>query len=108
MELDDIVNWPAAVRQGNWVNLRVTIPAKAESVDVLCPLDSRRTRTKGQAETQAERAFDQVVGWLEYFEPLEDPRQVGKVWYRLDEVLLLCLVAVLAAAESWVEIAEFG
>jgi predicted transposase YbfD/YdcC len=61
-----------------------------------------------QAETQAERAFDQVVGWLEHFESLEDPRQAGKVWYRLDEVLLLCLVAVLAAAESWVEIAEFG
>jgi hypothetical protein len=61
-----------------------------------------------QAETQAERAFDQVVGWLEHFEPLEDPRQAGKVWYPLDEVLLLCLVAVLAAAESWVEIAEFG
>ena len=61
-----------------------------------------------QAETQAERAFDQVAGWLEHFESLEDPRQAGKVWYRLDEVLLLCLVAVLAAAESWVEIAEFG
>jgi predicted transposase YbfD/YdcC len=61
-----------------------------------------------QAETQAERAFDQVVGWLEHFGPLEDPRQSGKVWYPLDEVLLLCLVAVLAAAESWVEIAEFG
>jgi predicted transposase YbfD/YdcC len=61
-----------------------------------------------QAETQAERAFDQVVGWLEHFQPLEDPRQAGKVWYPLDEMLLLCLVAVLAAAESWVEIAEFG
>ncbi len=62
----------------------------------------------GQAETQAERAFDQVVGWLEHFEPLEDPRQAGKVWYPLDEVLLVCLLAVLASAESWVEIAEFG
>jgi predicted transposase YbfD/YdcC len=61
-----------------------------------------------QAETQAGRAFDQVVEWLEHFESLEDPRQAGKVWYRLDEVLLLCLVAVLAGAESWVEIAEFG
>jgi predicted transposase YbfD/YdcC len=57
---------------------------------------------------QAERAFDQLVEWLEHFESLEDPRQAGKVWYPLDEVLLLCLVAVLAAAESWVEIAEFG
>lgn len=61
-----------------------------------------------QAETQAVRAFDQVVEWLEHFESLDDPRQAGKVWYPLDEVLLLCLIAVLAGAESWVEIAEFG
>jgi predicted transposase YbfD/YdcC len=62
----------------------------------------------GTARSQAERAFDQVVDWLEHFESLEDPRQAGKVWYPLDEVLLLCLVATLAGAESWVEIAEFG
>jgi predicted transposase YbfD/YdcC len=61
-----------------------------------------------QTETHAERAFDQVVEWLEYFESLEDPRQAGKVLYPLDEVLLLGLVAVLAGAESWVEIAAFG
>ena len=39
---------------------------------------------------------------------MDDPRQSGKVWYRLDEVLLLCLLAVLAGAEGWVEVAEFG
>ena len=61
-----------------------------------------------KAQSQADKAFDQVVEWLEHFEPLEDPRQSGKVWYRLDEVLLLCLLAVLAGAESWVEVAEFG
>ena len=60
------------------------------------------------AQTQAERAYEQVIEWLEHFEPLEDPRQSGKVWYPLDEILLLCLLAVLAGAESWVEIAEFG
>jgi predicted transposase YbfD/YdcC len=32
----------------------------------------------------------------------------GKVVYPLDEVLLLCLLAVLAGAESFVEIARFG
>ena len=41
-----------------------------------------------RAQSQAERAFDQVVEWLEHFEPLDDPRQSGKVLYRLDEVLL--------------------
>ena len=60
------------------------------------------------AQLQAERAYDQVVEWLQHFEPLEDPRQSGKVWYPLDEVLLVCLLAVLAGAEGWVEIAEFG
>jgi len=61
-----------------------------------------------KAQSQAGQAFDQVVDWLEHFEPLDDPRQSGKVWYRLDEVLLLCLLAVLAGAEGWVEVAEFG
>jgi predicted transposase YbfD/YdcC len=61
-----------------------------------------------QTQSQAEHAFDQVVEWLEHFRPIEDPRQSGKVWYPLDEMLLLCLLGVLAGAESWVEIAEFG
>ena len=60
------------------------------------------------AQRQAEQAFDQVVEWLEHFEQLDDPRQSGKVWYPLDEVLLLCLLAVLAGAEGWVEVEEFG
>ena len=61
-----------------------------------------------KAQRQAEQAFDQVVEWLEHFEDLDDPRQSGKVWYPLDEVLLLCLLAVLAGAEGWVEVEEFG
>ena len=61
-----------------------------------------------QAETQAERTFDRVVEWLDHFENLEDPRQQGKVWYPLDEVLLLCLIAVLAGAESWVIARQSG
>ena len=61
-----------------------------------------------EALSQAERAYDQVVEWLEHFEELEDPRQAGKVAYPLDEMLLQCLFAVLAGAGSWVEIALFG
>jgi predicted transposase YbfD/YdcC len=56
----------------------------------------------------ADDAFDQVVGFLEHFTDLEDPRQRAKVLYPLDEVLLLCLLGVLAGCESWVEIARFG
>ena len=61
-----------------------------------------------KAQRQVEQAFDQVVEWLQHFEQLDDPRQSGKVWYPLDEVLLLCLLAVLAGAEGWVEVEEFG
>ncbi|GLR67432.1 ISAs1 family transposase [Acidocella aquatica] len=46
--------------------------------------------------------------FLEYFEDLPDPRQRGKVMYPLDEVLLLALLAVLAGAETFVDIARFG
>ena len=61
-----------------------------------------------QAQSQADRADDQVIGWLEHFEELEDPRQSGKVAYPLDEMLLQCLLAVLAGADGWVDVALFG
>jgi predicted transposase YbfD/YdcC len=53
-------------------------------------------------------AFDEAVVFLRHFKDLEDPRQQGKVSYPLDEVLLLCLLAVLAGAECFTEIALFG
>jgi predicted transposase YbfD/YdcC len=53
-------------------------------------------------------ALGEAIVFLEHFGSLPDPRQQGKVIYPLDEVLLLCLVAVLAGAESFVEIARFG
>jgi hypothetical protein len=53
-------------------------------------------------------AFDETVVFLSHFIDLEDPRQQGKVTYPLDEILLLCLLAVLAGAECFTEIALFG
>ena|SRR5208337_923852 len=53
-------------------------------------------------------AFDETVVFLSYFKDLTDPRQQGKVTYPLDEVLLLCLLAVLAGAETVTDIARFG
>ena len=50
----------------------------------------------------------ETLVFLEYFEDLPDPRQRGKVMYPLDEVLLLALLAVLAGAETFVDIARFG
>src|ERR1700682_4929640 len=53
-------------------------------------------------------AINESVVFLEYFKDLPDPRQRGKVTYPLDEVLLLCLLAVLGGAETFVDIARFG
>jgi predicted transposase YbfD/YdcC len=53
-------------------------------------------------------AFGEAVVFLKYFRNMPDPRQPGKVTYPLDEVLLLCLLAVLAGAETFVDIARFG
>jgi len=55
------------------------------------------------AEVQTESA-----AFLTYFDALVDPRQTNKVIYPLDEVLLLCLLATLAGAETFVDIALFG
>jgi DDE_Tnp_1-associated len=46
--------------------------------------------------------------FLEYFKDFPDSRQPGKVIFPFDEVLLLCLPAVLAGAETFVDIARFG
>jgi len=53
-------------------------------------------------------SFDEAVVFLSHFKDLKDPRQQGKVAYPLDEILLLCLFAVLAGAECFTEIALFG
>ncbi|MFD2345658.1 transposase family protein [Sinorhizobium terangae] len=39
---------------------------------------------------------------------MPDHRQPGKVVYPLEEILLLCLLAVLAGAETFTDIARFG
>ena len=61
----------------------------------------------GAVECDGE-AFAETVVFLSYFEALPDPRQRGKVMYPLPEVLLLCLLAVLAGAETVTDIARFG
>jgi hypothetical protein len=53
-------------------------------------------------------AFDETVVFLSHFKDLQDPRQQGKVSYPLEEILLLCLLAMLAGAECFTEIALFG
>ena len=50
----------------------------------------------------------ETTAFLHYFKVLPDNRQPGKVIYPLNEVLLLSLLAVLAGAESFTDIARFG
>src|SRR5664280_571442 len=52
-------------------------------------------------------AFEAVV-FLRHFNDMPDPRQCGEVTYPLAEVLLVALLAVLAGADSFVDIARFG
>ena len=67
----------------------------AESVVVLW-VDLRRTAMEGTAVACG--ALGEAVGFLSHFSDLPDRRQAGKVIYPLDEVLLLCLLAVNAMA----------
>lgn len=53
-------------------------------------------------------AIGEGVVFLEHFRGLPDPRQAAKVVYPLEEVLLLSLLAVLAGAETFTDIARFG
>jgi len=53
-------------------------------------------------------ALSEAVVFLEHFQELSDPRQLSKVVYPLEEVLLLSLLGVLAGAEAFTDIARFG
>ena len=57
---------------------------------------------------EASGALGEAVVFLSYFKCMPDHRQQAKVVYAMDEVLLLCLIAVLAGAETFVDIARFG
>jgi hypothetical protein len=58
--------------------------------------------------SEALGAIGESVVFLDHFNDLPDPRQRGKIIYPLAEVLLLCLLAVLCGAETFVDIARFG
>src|SRR5271168_2864404 len=54
------------------------------------------------------RALAETTSFLSYFNEMPDRRQAGKVDYPLAEILLLSLLAVLAGAETFCDIARFG
>ena len=55
-----------------------------------------------------DEAILESVVFLDHLADLPDPRQLIKVIYPLDEILLLSLLAVVAGAETFTGIAEFG
>src|SRR5690606_14070892 len=56
----------------------------------------------------SEEAVLESIVFLDHFSDLSDPRQLSKVVYPLEEILLLSLLAVVAGAETFTGIAEFG
>jgi hypothetical protein len=48
------------------------------------------------------------TGLLAHFSALEDPRQSGKVLYRLPEILLVVLYGTLSGCDDFVEMALWG
>ena len=51
--------------------------------------------------------YESVV-FLDHFRDMPEHRQAAKVLYPLPEILLLCLLAVLAGSEAFTDIARFG
>jgi predicted transposase YbfD/YdcC len=61
-----------------------------------------------ESSAEESEALCETVVFLSYFKDLPDSRQSGKVKYPLGEILLLCLLAVVAGAETITDIAKFG
>jgi predicted transposase YbfD/YdcC len=61
-----------------------------------------------ESSAEESEALCETVVFLSYFKDLPDGRQSGKVKYPLGEILLLCLLAVVAGAETITDIAKFG
>jgi len=68
----------------------------------------RRTEVETDGATTDKVIFEETIVFLSYFKDLEDLHQLGRISFPHDEILLLCLLAVLAGAESFTEIALFG
>jgi predicted transposase YbfD/YdcC len=60
------------------------------------------------ADAAGHETLVETTVFLSYFKDMPDYRQAGKVTYPLDEILLLCLLSVLAGAEAFTEMARFG
>lgn len=63
--------------------------------------------TTGKVSTAITRPWQKGL-FLFHFNDMFGYQQPGKAIYSLDEILLLCLPAILAGAEAFTDIARFG
>lgn len=52
--------------------------------------------------------MEELLEWLEYIEEVIGSRQQSKVRYRLKDIVIIVLFAILANADDWVEIGIFA
>ena len=45
---------------------------------------------------------------INYFSTIEDPRKWINVQHKLEDIIIICIVAVICGAEGWEEIEDFG
>ena len=45
---------------------------------------------------------------INYFSTIEDPHKWINVQHKLEDIIIICIVAVICEAEGWEEIEDFG
>ena len=62
----------------------------------------------GISEIDETASREKLLGVVQLFEGVGDARCSGMICYPLSEILVICFLAVLANADTWVEIENFG
>ena len=63
---------------------------------------------RGISEIEETASREKLLGIVQLFEGIGDTRCSGMICYPLSEILVICFLAVLANADTWVEIENFG
>lgn len=65
-------------------------------------------RGRGISAIEETASREKLLGIVQLFEGVGDSRCSGMICYPLSEILVICFLAVLANADTWVEIEHFG
>ena len=58
--------------------------------------------------SRVESSRPAVLSWVECFAEIEDPRVERTRLHSLEEILVLSILAVIAGAEGWEDIEDYG